>query len=86
MLAGLNGEFNLARTLRPMAFYLKRPFRLFRTYDRENFRPDLIAGITVGVYPLAPSHCICHHCRFAPGDGALCGCRWRVVRCSLGLF
>jgi sulfate permease, SulP family len=49
MLAGLNGEFNLARTLKPMVYYLKRPVRLFRTYDRENLRPDLIAGMTVGV-------------------------------------
>ncbi|MCP5100788.1 MAG: sulfate permease [Chloroflexi bacterium] len=32
-----------------MLYYLQRPVRLFRTYDKENFRPDLIAGITVGV-------------------------------------
>ncbi len=30
-------------------YYLKRPFRLFRTYDKDNLRPDLVAGITVAV-------------------------------------
>jgi SulP family sulfate permease len=29
--------------------YLTQPARLFRTYDRANLRPDLIAGITVAV-------------------------------------
>ena len=36
-------------SLEAVLFYLKRPFRLFRTYDKDNLHPDLIAGITVAV-------------------------------------
>jgi len=35
--------------LRPALRYLRRPVTLVRDYDRANFRPDLIAGLTVGV-------------------------------------
>jgi len=35
--------------LRPALRYLRRPVTLLRDYDRANFRPDLIAGLTVGV-------------------------------------
>ncbi len=29
--------------------YLQRPYRIVRSYDKVDFRPDLIAGLTVGV-------------------------------------
>lgn len=35
--------------------FLLRPIRLFRTYDGENLRPDLIAGLTVAVILLPQS-------------------------------
>ncbi|MCB0205855.1 MAG: SulP family inorganic anion transporter, partial [Anaerolineae bacterium] len=35
-----------------MPRYFARPVRLARTYDRANFQPDLVAGITVGVVAL----------------------------------
>lgn len=39
----------------PVKKYITRPSRLFREYDRNNLRPDLIAGLTVAVIllPLA---------------------------------
>ncbi len=46
-------KVNLQRTFRPAARYLQRPYTIARTYDRQNLRPDLIAGITVAVI-LAP--------------------------------
>lgn len=33
-------------------YYFSQPVRFFRAYDRNNFRPDLIAGLTVGVIGL----------------------------------
>ncbi len=33
----------------PIFFYLQRPLRLIREYNRENLRPDLLAGLTVSV-------------------------------------
>ena len=33
----------------PALNYLQQPLRLFRAYDRANIRPDLLAGLTVGV-------------------------------------
>lgn len=33
----------------PALRYLQQPARLIRDYDRANLRPDLIAGLTVGV-------------------------------------
>lgn len=38
--------------LTPAWNYLRQPFRLLKSYDRANFRPDLIAGITVAVVVL----------------------------------
>lgn len=38
--------------LTPAWNYLRQPFRLFTAYDRANFRPDLVAGITVAVLVL----------------------------------
>lgn len=34
---------------RPILFYLQRPYYLFHAYNKENLRPDVIAGITVAV-------------------------------------
>jgi SulP family sulfate permease len=42
-------ELNLGRSLGPIPFYLSRPFRLIKTYDRENVRQDIVAGLTVAV-------------------------------------
>ena len=30
-------------------YYLSRPARFIKTYERSNFKPDLMAGLTVGV-------------------------------------
>lgn len=49
MLAQLGTRFNVKKTVGPAAHYLQKPLRLFRTYDRTNLRPDLIAGLTVSV-------------------------------------
>jgi len=32
--------------------YIVRPVHIFRTYERDNFRPDLIAGLTIGIIAL----------------------------------
>ncbi len=40
------------RAIAPALRYLQQPSRLFRGYDRANLRPDLIAGLTVGVMML----------------------------------
>ncbi len=42
----------LAGALRTIPRYFAQPVRLARTYDRANIRPDLMAGITVGVVAL----------------------------------
>jgi sulfate permease, SulP family len=39
----------LGRTARTIPRYLLRPVNLFKTYDRANLRPDIMAGITVAV-------------------------------------
>ncbi|MCA9922692.1 MAG: sulfate permease [Anaerolineales bacterium] len=49
MSASAKNRFNLGETFAPTLYYLKRPLRLFQEYDRDNFRPDLIAGLTVAV-------------------------------------
>ena len=43
---------NFDSGLRQVGYYLQRPYRLFRTYDRASFRPDLVAGLTVAVIAL----------------------------------
>ncbi len=43
---------NLQRAFRPAVRYMQRPFTIIRTYDRQNLRPDLIAGLTVTVIAL----------------------------------
>lgn len=55
MLAKMGASVNLQQTLAPAVHYLKRPVDLFRTYDRANLRPDLLAGLTVAVILLPQS-------------------------------
>ena len=51
--ASQSGRYDgLVAALRTMPRYFARPVRLARTYDRANFQPDLVAGITVGVVAL----------------------------------
>lgn len=52
MVANQELNLNLGSWLQPMLFYLKRPLRLFQSYDRANLRPDIIAAITVAVIAL----------------------------------
>ncbi|GIK56361.1 MAG: STAS domain-containing protein [Chloroflexi bacterium] len=42
-------KVDLKRAFRPAGRYLQRPYTILRTYDRQNLRPDLIAGITTAV-------------------------------------
>lgn len=49
MLAKFGPRVNLSSVYQPAIFYLERPYRLFRSYQRSHIRPDLIAGITVAV-------------------------------------
>jgi SulP family sulfate permease len=48
-----NDKVAVQRAFKPAVRYLKRPYTILRSYDRQNLRPDLIAGITVAVI-LAP--------------------------------
>jgi SulP family sulfate permease len=43
------------QSIAPAVHYLQRPIQFFRTYDRANLRPDLIAGLTVAVILLPQS-------------------------------
>ena len=45
----LTKRITVRNTLAPAGHYLTRPVRLIRGYERENIRPDIIAGITVAV-------------------------------------
>ena len=49
MLAQLSSRVDIVATLKPALFYLQRPSRLIRTYDKTNLRADMVAGITVAV-------------------------------------
>ncbi|MBK8900730.1 MAG: sulfate permease [Anaerolineaceae bacterium] len=51
----MGARVNVQQTFAPAVHYLKRPVDLFRTYDRANLRPDLIAGLTVAVILLPQS-------------------------------
>lgn len=55
MLAKMGASVNVQQALAPAVHYLKRPVDLFRTYDRANIRPDLLAGLTVAVILLPQS-------------------------------
>lgn len=52
MLAKLGPRLDFSAVFKPSLFYLQRPLRLFRTYETANLRPDLIAGLSVGVIVL----------------------------------
>lgn len=52
MVLDLGVKANLGGVLQQGGYYLKRPLRLFRAYDRANLRPDLVAGVTVAVIAL----------------------------------
>lgn len=45
----ISRRLTLQATLKPAAHYLTRPVRLLKNYDRADFQPDLIAGLTVAV-------------------------------------
>lgn len=49
MIAELGAKVNLQQSFKPAATYLKRPYTILTTYDRNNLRPDLMAGLTVAV-------------------------------------
>lgn len=55
MFAKMGARVNLQQSIAPAVHYLKRPVDLFRTYDRANLRPDLLAGLTVAVILLPQS-------------------------------
>lgn len=52
MLAKTGPRFDLGAVFRPSLHYLQRPLRLIRTYQPANFRPDLIAGLSVAIIAL----------------------------------
>ena len=49
MLVEFRSRIKFGKSLQPIPFYLGRPLRLVREYERINIRPDLIAGLTVAV-------------------------------------
>lgn len=52
MLADLGARVKLETALEPVFLYLQRPLRLFHAYDRDNLRPDLVAGLTIAIVSL----------------------------------
>lgn len=55
MFAKLGARVNVHQSIAPAVHYLQKPVQLFRTYDRANLRPDLIAALTVTVILLPQS-------------------------------
>ena len=49
MQATLGANISWETTLKPVVHYLKQPIRFVRGYERENLRPDFIAGLTLTV-------------------------------------
>jgi SulP family sulfate permease len=49
MLADFTPKLKLGEIFKPTLRYIKHPVDLIRSYDRNNLRPDLLAGITVAV-------------------------------------
>jgi sulfate permease, SulP family len=45
----LTRQITVKNTLAPAGHFLTRPIRLIRDYNRDDFRPDLFAGITIAV-------------------------------------
>ncbi len=46
---------NIKSAIKPAVGFMLQPVRMFRNYDRADFRPDLIAGLTVAVILLPQS-------------------------------
>jgi len=49
MLAELDLKLRFEEIIKPTFRYIKHPADMIRTYDRNNLRPDLLAGLTVAV-------------------------------------
>lgn len=49
MLAELDLKLKFGEIVKPTFRYIKHPADMIRTYDRDNLRPDLLAGLTVAV-------------------------------------
>ena len=49
MLAELDLKLKFGEIVKPTLRYIKHPADIIRTYDRDNLRPDLLAGLTVAV-------------------------------------
>ncbi len=49
MIAKLGARVNVQQSIAPAVHYLQKPIQLFRTYERANLRPDIVAGLTVAV-------------------------------------
>ena len=47
--ADSEAKANLKQGILSATKYLRRPYTILHNYDRQNFRPDLIAGVTVAV-------------------------------------
>ena len=52
MAASLYDKIDIQSTFNPIARYLRHPVDIVRNYDRDNLRPDIMAGITVAVIAL----------------------------------
>lgn len=52
MTSSLGATATFSRGLQQAGYYLQRPLRLIRSYNRADLRPDLIAGVTVAVIAL----------------------------------
>lgn len=55
MVAELHPTQKLGKIIKPTVRYIQHPADLIRTYDRNNLRPDLLAGLTVAVILLPQS-------------------------------
>lgn len=55
MFAKLGARVNVHQSIAPAVHYLQKPVYLFRSYNRANLRPDLIAALTVTVILLPQS-------------------------------
>lgn len=49
MFADLGAKVDYKRAVMPALRYIQQPYFLFKTYDTNNLRPDLVAGLTVAV-------------------------------------
>ena len=81
-----NMKSRLKSAVKPVGYYMARPYRLFREYDRADFRPDFMAGLTVARDFATPGHRLRHYCRTAAGDGFVRGRCGRHRRGVVGFF